>query len=379
MIAFRAEGMAAVTSSLWGDLTPGPYAVGVMVLEQTDSTRSPLPIDSVTTTHGGRPLPIVVWYPATASSRARIMLREYVELTASSLGAAAFTPERRRQAVEGFVVEAVGAGASRSRADSILMLPMQAVRDAPRSAGRFPLVVFLHSTPWGAALMSEYLASHGLIVAAIQSKGAREPAYRLSRENVDAMVEDAMFTIGRMRREVDITPSLGVIGMSNGSIAAMALELKLKEVRPDAVVSLDGGIAERAGGTYLAERSMGDPKRFTVPLLHLYTPDNAHLDLKYLRSYEASPRILARVDHLRHGDFLTGGALERLMPGRTAPKDAAVGFSAVCRYTLRFLRWRLANDAGARRFMEQSPETNGVPAGLMEIERLPARDEEGRE
>jgi hypothetical protein len=359
------------TSSIWGDLVPGPYGVGVTVLDERDSTRASLTVDSVTVMPAGRPVPLVVWYPAKPAVSARISLRDYIELGAGGLGAAGFSLERRRQALLSFSADA-DSEFSRARIDSVIALPMQARRNVPRASGRFPLVLFLHSTPWGAAVMGEYLASHGFVVAAFQSKGAREPAYRLSRANLDAMVEDAKFAVSRMRSHVDVTTRLGVIGMSNGSIAAMALELA--GLRPDAIVSLDGGIGERAGGTYLAERSMGNPARLTVPLLHLYTPDNPHLDFQYLRSYESSPRMLARVDHLRHGDFLTGGALERVMPGwrGEAPSHVTAGFATVCRYTLRFLRWRLAGDAGSERFLEQSPEANGVLEGLMEIERLPS-------
>ncbi|HET9326003.1 MAG TPA: hypothetical protein VFQ05_04455 [Candidatus Eisenbacteria bacterium] len=373
LIAGRADvATLPKVSPIWGDLLPGPYAVGLVVLEEQDGARPGLPIDSVTVTSGGRPMPIVVWYPATTSSRPRVTLREYIELTPAGLGAAVATLERRRQATEAFAAEAVASGLSRPRVDSVMALPMQAVREAPRKAGRFPLVVFLHATPWGASVMSEYLASHGFVVAAIQSKGARQAAYRLSRENLDAMVEDAMFTVSRMREETDISPRLGVIGMSNGAIAAMALEPG--GLRGDAIVSLDGGIGERAGGTYLHERSEGHPTRFTVPVLHLYTPENPHLDLQYLRSYERSARMLARIGQLRHADFLTDGALERLLPGRAgpAPQGAARGFSTACRYTLQFLRWRLKNDSGAKRFLTLTPEANGVPAGWMGIERLPA-------
>jgi hypothetical protein len=366
-----ADAFAAPVSAIWGDLRPGAYSVGVTILQEQDGSRPALALDHGTTPPGARPMPIVVWYPAKPHSAHRLTLREYVELSASGLGRAAFTPERRRQAVEAFASEAVASGLSRSRVDSVLALPLQAVKDAPRSSGQFPLVIFLHATPWGAAVMSEYLASQGFIVAAIQSKGATEAAYRLSRDNLDAMVEDAMFVVRRMRKETDITSRLGVIGMSNGAIAALGLELA--GLRPDGIVSLDGGIGERAGASYLGQRSEGNPTRFTVPLLHLYTPDNPHLDFQSLRSYERSPRMLASVDHLRHGDFLTGGALERLLPGRvgTAPKNAARGFSTACRYALYFLRWRLRGDEGARRFLMLTPEANGVPAGLMKIERLP--------
>jgi hypothetical protein len=249
---------------------------------------------------------------------------------------------------------------------------MRAIQSAPRANGRFPLVVFLHSSVWGASVMSEYLASRGFVVAAVESKGARQAPYRLSRENLDAMVLDAAFVVARMRRESYVNERLGIVGMSNGSIAAMALQLS--GLVPEAVVSLDGGIGEGAGGTYLGERSQGVPTRFTVPLLHLYGPDNPHLDFQYLRSYEASERLLVEVDHLRHRDFLAGGALERLMPGAfgEAPPQASLGFEIVCRYTDQFFEWRLAGSAQAGDYLAAAPETHGVPPGLLTIERLPA-------
>jgi hypothetical protein len=41
MIALRAEAMAAATSPVWGDLVPGPYAVGVTILEGRTAPASP--------------------------------------------------------------------------------------------------------------------------------------------------------------------------------------------------------------------------------------------------------------------------------------------------------------------------------------------------
>ena len=314
---------------------------------------------------------IVVWYPAGTGARGHATLRDYVELSAGSLGPQVATAERRRQLVDAFAAEPTSHGIARPAVDSVLGAPMRAMPDAPKADGRFPLVVFLHASPWGASVMSEYLASHGFVVAAIESKGARDAAYRLSRENLDAMVLDALFTVERMRREPNIGPQLGVIGMSNGSIAALAMQLA--GTMPGAVVSLDGGIGEPAGGTYVGERLRTTSATITAPLLHLYSPDNPHLDFQYLRSYEAAPRTLVRVGHLRHGDFLTIGALERVMPGAfgTAPAEATTGFELVARYTLNFLRWRLLGDESAGRFIANRPEANGAPEGLVSIERLP--------
>ena len=360
-------------SPVWGGLESGPYRVGLSVLFLRDTTRPGLAVDSTSTPQPGRPMQIVVWYPATAGEGDPVTLRQYVELSAGALGPPGGTVERRSDMVSNFTIPALVHGATQAAVDSVLRLRMAAIPDAPRAKGRFPLVVFLHATVWRASVMSEYLASHGLVVAELESKGAREIPYRLSRENLDAMVLDAAFVVARMRREPYVNQRLGIIGMSNGSIAAVALQLSGPV--PDGVVSLDGGIGEPAGGTYLGERSEGVPTRFTVPLLHLYSPDNPHLDFQYLRSYQFADRLLIEVDHLRHLGFLTDGALERLMPSdlSKAPTQAALGFEIVCRYTDQFLEWRLTGNGQARDYLVAPPEMHGVPAGLVTIERLPAK------
>ncbi|HEX9893492.1 MAG TPA: hypothetical protein VGA78_06190, partial [Gemmatimonadales bacterium] len=275
-------------SPLWGGLESGRYRVGLSLLFERDTTRPALGPDSAPPP--GRPMQIVVWYPAGAAGDRPVTLRQYIELSAGALGPDSATAERRRRLVEGFASEPRSNGIAQSAVDSLLGTPMGAVVDAPPAGGRFPLLVFLHASPWGASVMSEYLASHGFVVAAIESKGAREAPYRLSRANLDAMVRDAGFTVTRMRREPFVGELLGIIGMSNGAIAAVALQLG--GIVPQAVVSLDGGIGEQAGGSYLGSVSGAVATRFTVPLLHLYTPDNRYLDFQYLRSYQAAPRTM---------------------------------------------------------------------------------------
>jgi hypothetical protein len=50
--------------------------------------------------------------------------------------------------------------------------------------------------------------------------------------------------------------------------------------------------------------------------------------------------------------------------------DAQPGFVWVNRYTLHFLDAQLRNSKHAARFLAGTPETHGVPSGLLTIERL---------
>jgi hypothetical protein len=78
--------------------------------------------------------------------------------------------------------------------------------------------------------------------------------------------------------------------------------------------------------------------------------------------------------HLRHSDFLAGGAIERIIPGAfgPAPAEAAIGFELVSRYTHHFLQWHLTGLERSRSFLAAPPETNGAPPGLLQIERIAA-------
>jgi hypothetical protein len=113
-------------------------------------------------------------------------------------------------------------------------------------------------------------------------------------ENLDAMVPDLAFVATRLTLDLTVAAGgVGVIGVSNDAIAGMGLQLQRHDV--SAVISLDGAIGEDAGGTFLKERASGDVSRLAAPILHLYAPDNAHLNLAHLRSYTNAARTLVFV------------------------------------------------------------------------------------
>jgi hypothetical protein len=185
------------------------------------------------------------------------------------------------------------------------------------------------------------------------------------------VVADHDFVASRMLREPNGAHSpIGISGMSNGAIVAMALQLR----RPvAAIVSLDGGIGENAGGIYLRERSGGSVAALHAPVLHFYAPNNPYLNLDHLRSYVGSPRTLVFVRDMRHADFLAYPAFERVLPGFSGPDvaaDAHEGFVWVNRYTLHFLDAHLRNSKHGARFMARAADAQGTPRGLLTIERL---------
>lgn len=354
-----------IASTLLAPLTPGEHAVGFRMVMETDAQRPALaPAGGM-----GRQLPIAIWYPARRSDRQAMRLRDYVIADAQALvGIEAADPDAPLAA---FAAEALARGTAQADVERLLDSPGIAVRDAPAASGRFPLLLFAHGSVETESVMCEYLASYGYVVAAVRSRGAADPAYRLSRENLDAVVTDNDLVAAHMLREPNVAPApVGIIGMSNGAIVAMALQLR----RPvSAIVSLDGGIGENAGGIYLRERSGGNLGALRAPVLHFYAPNNPHLNLEHLRSYGSAQRILVFVRGMRHIDFLAYPSFEQLLPGfsgQDVAADAQPGFVWVNRYTLHFLDAHLRSSKHGARFMAGTPAARGVPPGLMTIERL---------
>ena len=335
-LAFAAWGQAERPSPFWGQLERGGYGVGVTVLDERDASRPAFPPDD----GKGRPIRIVIWHPAASGSGERLTLRGYVQMGL--------------QGVEAFSKEPLSLGKPPVLLNATLDTPLFGELRARPIPGRFPLVVFLHASPWSASVMSEYLASNGFVVAAFESQGQKEREYRLTRENLETMTQDLAFVVSRMRREAYGSDRWGVIGMSNGALAGTAMQLLGHN--PRAIVSLDGTVGEKAGAQWLAERSGGNSRKFIVPMLHLYTPENPYLDLEPMRAYASKP-VLIDMGGIRHADFLAYAALENVIAGAfgPVPRDPRPAFEAMCRYTEAFFRWHLAGDPSGRVVIERAP------------------------
>jgi dienelactone hydrolase len=320
----------------------------------------------------GRPMQVSVWYPARAVSGDQVMtVADYLHLQAQEVNLAPLDPERRRAAETAFTNDHLAGRADPAKLATLLATKTGAIRDAPAAEGRFPLILFLHSSPLGESVMSEYLASHGFVVAAVPSKGSFQPAYRLSLPDLETMVADAQFVLATARSLPMVKPgSVVAIGMSNGALGAVKLALRDPDIR--GVVSLDGTIGERAAGSALPKDAFYDIARISVPIVHFYNDDNAYLDLTTLRSWDRSERHLARLSKLPHPAFLAYAMFERLLPGTIGPTpvDAAPRFEWICRRT-----WEFADAVlgGSGSFKDRlAVDTKAIDVGLEHWPAVPA-------
>jgi len=233
-------------------------------------------------------LSIGVWYPAV-SSETTMVLGDYLE---------------DRAGMEQFMS---GAGASRATIDAYPNAPAHAQRDAKPEPIRAPLVLVAQGNQqsfFDQAVLCEYLASHGFIVATIPSPMIATPMQ--SEEEIGKFAELQASELMRVidlvakRHRVD-TKRIGVVGHSFGARAGLLLAMQ--DPRVKALVSLDGGI-----GTPLGAESMKRTRWYrpghVPPLLHMFqgTPD-----MTFLRGVGAESLHTDQIRGLQHIHFATLG------------------------------------------------------------------------
>ncbi|HVG32337.1 MAG TPA: hypothetical protein VM911_04630 [Pyrinomonadaceae bacterium] len=365
-------------SALWGNLKPGPHNVGYRTIFTYDLSRPSITRDAegkeVLPARPGRQMQIGVWYPAINTGRRTPMLfEEYVHLLVQELRFAPLTTKEREQSVQAFMKEPLAKGASADRLQALMKMKTGAIKDETPVRGRFPLVVYAHIPPSGNSIMCEYLASHGFVVAAIPWKGTFEYNLDVGLTGVETQVKDIEFVIGSLRSNPQVdADKVAVIGMSFGAISALGLQTRNREV--DALISLDGGIGSVFGANVVQRTPYYSLSRITVPLAHLHGPDVPGTDLSFLNTLKYSRRYLVAFPGMRHGDFVNNGMLEHFVPGmqgKTAV-DTKTGFEWVCRYALHFLKAYLKNESASLSFLDNSPEANGVPLGILTVDRKTA-------
>ncbi|TQF09242.1 hypothetical protein FJV41_45655 [Myxococcus llanfairpwllgwyngyllgogerychwyrndrobwllllantysiliogogogochensis] len=331
-----------LTPPLWGQLEAGPWNVGLRVRT--------LPPDVA----GASTLQLTLWYPARGGDPTRrVHYRDYVGLTSSeehpeATGDALLANEAVTRYEQGLVDRGIPEESTSAWLDS----PMAAVPDAPPAPGRFPLVLVAQGRYHSAqhqAVLAEYLASHGYVVATTPSPTRRAPpgpdldVLATARAQAHEL-ERALHQLQSDSR-IDST-RVALVGHSLGARAAFLFVLAHPEAA--ALVSLDGGLANQAGKDWLTGLPYFYPERYRVPLLHIYQEGDAEVvpDFELLESLRGAERWTLRIAGMRHLDFTSVGAASVLAPGLAptqSAEDIARGWATTASATRRFL------DANVRR------------------------------
>jgi dienelactone hydrolase len=365
--------LLVATAALAESITPapGPHAVGLRIVQQYDASRGATPklsiFDTVKPAGAARPMQTLVWYPAQPSSSAHVRYLDYLQSDITG---------------DNFTMSPAALATASKQWDNnpAAHAAMLAVRDAKAATGPFPVVIYAPSFDADAAEnadLCEYLASHGYIVLASASRGARARGMTDDLEGVEAQAADILWLASYASTipGADLN-QLAAMGFSWGGLANVIAASHSERVK--ALVSLDGSVRSYP---QLLTGSV-TPATTAVPMLSIGSRPQS---LETLNEREKSTAIsflnkmvyadvyLADMQPMEHGNFAASnlriGNMAYIDYSREEVKVATVW---TARYVKAFLDAYLKHDAAAMAFLKAPPTANGVPAHMMSMKVRPA-------
>ena len=362
-------------SPVWGDLRPGSYGVGFKSVFRYDNSRTWKSTRSYSGAFSpdvdGRPIQISVWYPANAGpSDKRMTFADYVDQSA---------PQNFTQ-LNGIMKQRsrddAASSVPRSELSALQSLTMNAYRNAQPAAGRFPVVLYFAglSAPINSnAIMAEYLASHGYIVASISLIGPSDEETFQSRTSNDfeATVRDMEFAWSVLQDQPNVDSTrLAVMGHSVGAIEAVILGMRNANV--SAVIGLDGTYGFEGLSSVLTNSYAYDPGKMRAAFLDLRrargAQGNEPLDLSAVESFRHANRTFIIIDKMHHSDFtsfaMIGAYFHSPLPtgyplNGWNRETGRAGYQAVCRIVLSTLDADLKSDSTAMAMTEREMQQRG--------------------
>jgi dienelactone hydrolase len=347
LVASLCAAQGSPARPLWGDLASGPYEVGFRVVYRLDRSRvweaSP---DSVLRSDFARPIRISLWYPARHPAGGRAMLySDYVHFAPPNAYFARVDSLLVTRETNSWQNAFKGSGRS---VQDLLNLPVVARMDASASDGIFPLVVY--SEGWNSSsqndnsVLSEFLASHGYVVAAVPQLGTSSTSLTLGLNPIDleTQMRDVEFAMGIVQEQPFVdNRKLALMGWSMGGVVSLWLAARNPNV--DAVVGLDASFRARDFVTMVLASPYFDIRQIRAPLLALQSGNTKYVggqDDRVIDSLHFAERLVGRVANITHGDFSDFAMVAKLFPlhleDRTAAQ-ASRGHVAIAATVLGFL------------------------------------------
>jgi dienelactone hydrolase len=360
---------------------PGPYTVGLHVIEQYDQARAyrggtDINTGKPTTGERARPIQTLVWYPAAQATSSAMTAGDYLRLGGIS-EAFAQTPLERTRAQDTYINDNLSA-LTPERAAAESSAKMTAYRDADARPGRFPVIVYAPSfdaPSFENADLCEYLASFGYIVISSPSHGQSVGGMTTDLEGASAQMDDIEFLIGYAQTLPDAdTGHIAAVGYSWGGLANVMAAAK--DSRIDALVSLDGSV--RSWPSIVEQSRFLTPDRITVPLLYVASapkqiedlPAGLNTETSFLNKAKYADLYRVTLAPYIHADF--GVMLSQRFAadsdyGDYDQAELSVANDWMETYVRHFLDGYLKSDAAGLAFLDLPTGQTGAPAHLLSV------------
>jgi tetratricopeptide (TPR) repeat protein len=371
------------------DLNPGPFTVGFSVEYHYDFSRT-FGEPGKTESEIARPIQILIWYPAqTETDQEHMRVKEYLFLAATELD---FSPpdEKRKYAL----IEEYGQmpmGKDKRLADSPLFQSALekttlAVKNANPLSGPFPLIIYGAGggdQAFDNHVLCEYLASHGYIVASCPSFGYSSRQFGPDHIGIEAHIRDSEFVMGNLLVSENVDKNrVGAMGYSWGGMTSIFFAMR--NCRVGALVSLDGSEHMTHRIETMKSFPFYRPRKLRAHSMHISAGGRSH-DFGFYNGLKYTDAYHLHFPNLRHG-YLGSRNVFLLINTRedvfsALKKYLSNGYAVICRYTLNFFDAYLKKEKKSLKFLQNSPEENGIQRGMMTIEsrnasEIPPMDED---
>lgn len=354
-------------------LENGTYKVGFSHYLTNDSTRTYKRLFDWKNQHIARPISVSVWYPSDEKKNATTMtILNYMEILKQEeewehlpneqiLNWFYYpnTPENRKHLSE----------------------QTTAVKNRKKAKGKFPVLIYAPSYQAASIenfALFEYVASHGYIVISSPSRGTESRHMEGGTgKDMETQARDIEFLIKEVAKFDNAQmEKIATIGFSFGGLSNVLAQMRNKKIKAN--VSFDGSIKYQYAT--LQKSPFTNIKAVDVPFIHLAQkdiPENVlkedkidpllNSNFEFYDSLVNSKSYSLKFHNLTHSYFSTLGVLFQPRDTRQDKTDLEImgSYKLASLYTLTFLNAYLKNDAKALRFLENSPEENGISKGLI--------------
>ena len=368
---------------LWGNLTPGQYDVGYKVAYEYDYSRTVKSKynyqNRLITDNNFRPVQISIWYPAEIKQGCIPMpYSEYLITRGSRFNFSLRSKENRNQILDRYKAHINWYNQMKTKnediTDFLISRKTKAYKNAIPYRDKFPLILFCSGggdTADSFDILFEYLASHGYVIAAIPSHGMfdEEPSYNLMDE--ESQIRDMEFAMCYMRNfpSADMN-NICSMGYSYGGIINVLFALRNFDIK--AVLCLDGSICLKERDRAIKNLPYFSPGQLKTPFMNMARKVHDEQDFEFYNKLKYSDAYLLHFNKITHIDFTTTPQVRDFENiNRKKNKNlTSIGSDTelVYRYSLHFLNAYMKDDLNSYRFIQNSPEKNGISMRILNID-----------
>lgn len=375
LVVFQVFIVKGQTSLKKINLINGGYDVGFKHYTAIDSTRTYRIHNEFNNQFINRPIPISIWYPADNrnNSSKELTVLDYLQILKKE--------EEWKNLPNEFLLDWFSYLWNTPQNRAHLPEKVTAYTHSIYLEGKSPVVVYAPSYQASSIenfALFEYLASNGYVVISSPSRGTDTRWLEGgTTKDMETQSRDVEFLLKEIHKYENIDMSkIALMGFSFGGLSNAITVMKNKNI--STIVSLDG--TERYNYSVLENSPFYNLDKFNIPYIHfaqkdipeeVLTSDKIPSELNYkfqlYDSLKYSNVHSYKFHNLTHSYFSSFGVLFANRDKRQDKSDdkIMVSYKLLSEHTLEFLNATLKNDTNAKTFIENSPEENGFPEGLI--------------